>query len=242
MRFGIVMSNHKTLGEKIASLRKSAGYTQDELAKKIGLSHPAVNKWENDVNRPSMKNIYALSEILNVTIDQLLSKESKNPKNTAMEPTPSYDKESSRIIPLINTSLQGEEHYEPITLPVPRMQQQQLIAMLVEADNVAPALLVGDIIIASRVDDMQQLRAHTIYIVEVGGDRLVRYVRCLSDHIVLHDHINPGIAVPYSEVSKAWEFRLRITNKLTGEESNLQQRIAQIESYLENNNPDWRKL
>lgn len=225
--------------ERLDQAMKRKGFTNKKLAGIINVSASAVGDWKKGKYEPVGENIIRLAEALDVEVDYLFS----DPDNKmTMEPTPSYDKESPRIISLINTSLQGEEHYEPITLPVPRIQQQQLIAMLVEADNLAPALLVGDIIIASQVDDIQQLRAHTIYIVEVGGDRLLGYVRCLSDHIVLHDHINPGISVPYTAVSKAWEFRLRITNKLTGEESNLQQRIAQIESYLEKNNPDWRKL
>lgn len=39
-----------TLGKRIALLRRKAGFTQDELAEKLGVSAQAVSKWENEVS------------------------------------------------------------------------------------------------------------------------------------------------------------------------------------------------
>lgn len=40
-----------TLGKKFAELRKLNGFTQDEVAEKLGVSPQAVSKWENGVSQ-----------------------------------------------------------------------------------------------------------------------------------------------------------------------------------------------
>lgn len=42
----------ETLGKRIASLRKKADLTQEELAEKLDVSPQAVSKWENDMVLP----------------------------------------------------------------------------------------------------------------------------------------------------------------------------------------------
>ena len=48
---------NKTLGARIAELRKEKGLTQEELAKQLGISSQAVSKWEKDISCPDI--IYA---------------------------------------------------------------------------------------------------------------------------------------------------------------------------------------
>ena len=59
------------LANKIKQLRTKCGYTQDELANKIGVSPQAVSKWENDVTTPDISLLPILSETFGVTIDDL---------------------------------------------------------------------------------------------------------------------------------------------------------------------------
>lgn len=42
--------SHKTLGAKIAALRKIRNMTQEQLAAQLGISAPAVSKWETGVS------------------------------------------------------------------------------------------------------------------------------------------------------------------------------------------------
>lgn len=67
-----------TLGKKIAELRKDKGMTQDGLAELLGVSSQAVSKWENDISCPDIMLLPHLSDIFQVTIDELFSKEPKN--------------------------------------------------------------------------------------------------------------------------------------------------------------------
>ena len=65
----------KTLGMRIASLRREKGMKQDELAEKLGVSSQAVSKWENDVSCPDIMLLPKLAKELGVTSDMLLTGE-----------------------------------------------------------------------------------------------------------------------------------------------------------------------
>lgn len=61
-----------TLGTRIAHLRKERGLTQEALAQKMNVSAQAVSKWENDQTCPDIASLPLLSEVLGVTVDELL--------------------------------------------------------------------------------------------------------------------------------------------------------------------------
>jgi len=60
-------------GQKIAILRKEKGMTQEELAEKMGISPQAVSKWENGNSMPEVALLVSLSEILDCSVDCILS-------------------------------------------------------------------------------------------------------------------------------------------------------------------------
>lgn len=62
-----------TLKEKIYNLRKNAGYSQEALAEKTGVSRQSVSKWETGESVPEIDKIVALSKIFSVTTDYLLN-------------------------------------------------------------------------------------------------------------------------------------------------------------------------
>lgn len=61
-----------TIGKRIMTLRKSRGWTQEQLAEKLGVSGQAVSKWENDVSCPDISLLPKLAEVFQVTTDSLL--------------------------------------------------------------------------------------------------------------------------------------------------------------------------
>jgi transcriptional regulator with XRE-family HTH domain len=63
----------KISGEKIASLRKEKGMTQEELAEKMGVSSQAVSKWENGNAMPEVALLVLLSQILDCSTDNILN-------------------------------------------------------------------------------------------------------------------------------------------------------------------------
>ena len=63
------------LYEKIIKLRKSNGWSQEELAEKLDLSRQAISRWENGTALPDANNILQLSKIFGVTSDYLLNED-----------------------------------------------------------------------------------------------------------------------------------------------------------------------
>ena len=62
------------IGEQIKNYRKTEGLTQEQVANYLGVSTPAVNKWEKGVSptkgyqKQSMKHLLALKELQQNTI------------------------------------------------------------------------------------------------------------------------------------------------------------------------------
>ena len=58
--------------EKLVTLRKNAGMSQDALAMQLGISRQAVSKWELGTAMPETENIIRLAQIFDVSTDYLL--------------------------------------------------------------------------------------------------------------------------------------------------------------------------
>lgn len=61
--------------EKLQSLRKNRGITQEELAAALYVSRAAVSKWESGRGWPSIDSLQAIARYFGVTVDELLSAE-----------------------------------------------------------------------------------------------------------------------------------------------------------------------
>ena len=61
-----------TVGDRIQSLRKSKGMSQEELADQMGVSRQAVSKWESEQATPDLDKVVIMSELFEVTTDYLL--------------------------------------------------------------------------------------------------------------------------------------------------------------------------
>ena len=60
------------LADRIQYLRKQKGYSQEDLADKVGVSRQAVSKWESEQSTPDLEKVIAMSELFEVTTDYLL--------------------------------------------------------------------------------------------------------------------------------------------------------------------------
>lgn len=69
------------LGENIAALRKRGGMTQAALADRINYSDKAVSKWERGESIPDVLTLMELSEIFEVSVDDLLRDPNELPQN-----------------------------------------------------------------------------------------------------------------------------------------------------------------
>ena len=65
------------LNENISMLRNVNGYSQEEVAEKIGISRQAYAKWEKGETVPDVERCQKLAELYGVTIDSLLNDSGK---------------------------------------------------------------------------------------------------------------------------------------------------------------------
>lgn len=73
------------LSEKIYSLRRKSGLSQEQLAEKIGVSRQAVSKWEGGLSTPELEKLKALSDYFQITIDELTENQAVSASNGAAE-------------------------------------------------------------------------------------------------------------------------------------------------------------
>lgn len=82
------------IADKIKYLRGQQGFTQSDLAKKLGITRSSVNAWEMGISVPSTQYVVELANIFKVSTDYLLGM-----KSTA---TVSVEGLSEKDVQLIN--------------------------------------------------------------------------------------------------------------------------------------------
>ena len=91
------------LADKIMQLRKQKGWSQEELAEKLGISRQSVSKWESGMSVPDLDKILKLGELFAVSTDYLLKEEMEE-----------YEQDKDRINVYVEDSAYGEGECDPI--------------------------------------------------------------------------------------------------------------------------------
>src|SRR5690625_6804863 len=68
--------NLQQMAYNIKFFREQYGWTQEELAAKLHGSRSSIAKWENNTSSPDVHSLIKLSEIFDVTLDQLVGRHS----------------------------------------------------------------------------------------------------------------------------------------------------------------------
>ena len=88
------------IANRLQKLRKENGYSQEELADKLGISRQAVSKWERAESSPDTDNLIVLARLYHISLDELL-----------------YDNESNEEIrDRVADKAQDEEAHDSISL------------------------------------------------------------------------------------------------------------------------------
>lgn len=80
-----------TWGEQLAEARRARGFTQEELAERLGVSRQAVAKWERDAARPGPANARALRDLLGEDFPAPPAPSPASPTPEPASPAPAAD-------------------------------------------------------------------------------------------------------------------------------------------------------
>lgn len=103
------------LSERLRNLRREKGWSQEELADRIGVSRQALSKWESGQSVPELEKLVVLSELYGVSLDSMVkgTEEGKSePRGEIHRPLwywgPTYEYKSERTwrgMPLLHINL-----------------------------------------------------------------------------------------------------------------------------------------
>lgn len=100
------------IGEIIRKYRKSNHMTQEEMAERLGVSAPAVNKWENGNSMPDIMLLAPITRLLGISLDELLSFEKEL-----------TDAEAKEIVEAVNQKMETEDYAEVFQWAKKKMEQ-----------------------------------------------------------------------------------------------------------------------
>ena len=83
----------QTIGAFLATQRKAHGYTQEEVADKLGISNRTLSKWETDRSSPDILYLPALADLYGVTVDEILRGERAKREEQPLSPEEHAKKE-----------------------------------------------------------------------------------------------------------------------------------------------------
>lgn len=92
------------LADKIIENRKKNGWSQEELANRLGVSRQSVSKWESAQAVPDMKKILQLSELFGVSTDYLIKDEIESATSAEIVPVDDGAEEALRKVSMEEAS------------------------------------------------------------------------------------------------------------------------------------------
>ena len=87
-----------SLGNKILELRKKKGLSQEQLGEKVNVTRQTISNWELNETTPNPEQLKLLSNVLNVSIDELLD---NNINNILVDKVSNTEKLAGMIIKIL---------------------------------------------------------------------------------------------------------------------------------------------
>lgn len=206
-----------TIGERVKIARERKGFTQDELAHKLGYkSRSSINKIEKERDIPRSM-IVKLAELLDVTPAYLMGWDDEKATKPESNISAVFN-DSIHMVPVFESVSAGfgayaDDHiidYCPFLIPS-ESEAEESIAIRVSGDSMSPKIEDGDII---RVHKQESVDSGSIAVVLLDGEEgLVKKVLYGSDWIELHS-INPYYPVRRFEGEEV--LRLRVVGLVKG--------------------------
>ena len=158
-----------TTGERLKALRKERGYSQEDVAKMLGIGRTTYLKYESGENKPSRK-LKELASLFGVTTDYLLGRDSA----PAARPAASESARKKGVrIPVLGHVVAGipieavQEYDDWEEIPEEMARRGEYFALRVTGDSMKPVICNGDVIIVRIQPDVD---TEQIAVVGVNGN------------------------------------------------------------------------
>ncbi|WP_323888152.1 LexA family protein [Aeromonas caviae] len=89
----------ETINDRITASRQAQKMSKAELARRVGISHASVSKWESGLNQPKGRYLNDLAAALGVTVDWLLTGDGEARAQPSPEVMPGYHNVEPAVIP-----------------------------------------------------------------------------------------------------------------------------------------------
>ena len=152
-----------SIGSNLIAARKAKGFTQEQLAERLGVSFQAVSAWERDAYLPEAGKLAALASALNISADLLLCGERRDWKleNPNFDPDHMYTwlkakahslglTQTLKALPLMKEMHNGQMRKSMVAAVPYRTHPLTLachaLAMGIVEDDVVSGLLLHDVL------------------------------------------------------------------------------------------------
>lgn len=180
-------------GEKLRELRNLEGWTQEEVAKKIGVSKQTYSHYENEKRTPSLETIRKLAVVYGVNIDYVFGEEEKNSDEINEKPI-IYSAEPVVKLPIVGkiscgngtVALEDIEGYEDT--PRDWLNGGEYFYLRAKGDSMINARIMdGDLLLIRRQEEVEN---GEIAAVVIDGDAVLKRVYKNNDTLILQSE-NP---------------------------------------------------
>lgn len=180
-------------GEKLRELRNLEGWTQEEVAKKIGVSKQTYSHYENEKRTPSLETIRKLAVVYGVNIDYVFGEEEKNSDEINEKPI-IYSAEPVVKLPIVGkiscgngtVALEEIEGYEDT--PRDWLNGGEYFYLRAKGDSMINARIMdGDLLLIRRQEEVEN---GEIAAVVIDGDAVLKRVYKNNDTLILQSE-NP---------------------------------------------------
>ncbi|HET8858835.1 helix-turn-helix domain-containing protein [Marivirga sp.] len=227
------------IDSNIKYLRKEKGWTQQDLADELGVKRPQIGSYEEGRADPRIQTLMKLSDLFNVSLDDLLGKDLSSPMVVTKKPTKvlaitvdSQERENIELVPQKASAGYTNGYADPEYLQeLPRFQLPNLPrnstyrAFEISGDSMMP-IEPGTIIIGEYVESPELIKNGKTYIIvsEQEGVVYKRVFNYASEKGVLFMVSDNSVYSPYEiaveGVMEIWEAKAFISTKFPDVKNN----------------------